>query len=252
MSSSKEQQQRLERHAGATAQAHWRRLLRRIRAGEDVAAECEAQVLADGDAERTELARQIYNEAAVGLLAALDEPALQSLMSPWLEDAVAFALGDWEPVDGPESGDKNPERGFIERLVRGQYVLTVQDQARRSDGGPSVYGFPGERASLSSLCELCATETSGTCTLRLYKATGAPFTEAEAESAFRAMRTAFLTSAEESGRAEPWEFEWANEGEDDRVIVVEIHNHFAEEQDDEDDSVVDILDETPSGGPPVE
>ncbi|MBW2524894.1 MAG: hypothetical protein JRI23_11990 [Deltaproteobacteria bacterium] len=245
MTAIKEQQERLKRHAGTVAASHWRRLLRRIRAGEDVAAECEGQLLARDDDDRALFARQSYGEAQVALLAALEPRALTSLMAPWLDEAISYLLGDWEPVDGPESGDRNPERSYLERLVCGQYVVVVQEQARKGDGGAVVRGFPSEQASLGRLCEFCASETSGSCTLRLYKATGGPFTESELEASFDAMREGFFAGAEEEGQAESWLFEWANEGEDDRVIVVEVHQHFAEEGDDEDEGELEIVDQTP-------
>lgn len=246
MTAIKDQQERLKRYAGAAAVSHWRRLLARIRAGEDVAAECEGQLLAEDEAERARLARVHYGESNAALLAALDERAHVSLMAPWLAEATGFVLGDWEPFDGPESGDRNPQRSFIERLVRGQYVVVVQERERKQNDGVVVHGFPSQGAALSNLCDLCASETSGNCTVRLYKATGSPFTETEMASTFAAMQKAFFASAEDEGRAESWEFDWANEGEDDRVIVVEVHRHFAEEEDDDDMEELDIIDQTPS------
>ena len=245
MSSTKDQRERLKRHAGTMAVSHWRRLLQRIRAGEDVAAEREAQFLAPDDEARAGVARQWYSEAQVALLAAFDEQALVALMSPWLTEAISYVLGDWEPAEGPESGGRNPQRSFIERLVRGQYVVVVQERASKGDGGVFVSGLPSERVAIGNLCEICASETSGSCTVRLHKATGGPFTESEMDAAYGVMREAFFASAEASERAESWEFEWANEGDDDRIIVIEVHRHFGEEQDDEDDEV-DAIDQTPN------
>jgi hypothetical protein len=231
----RDQRERLTKHAGRVAAVHWQRLLHRIRAGEPVAAECEGRFLATDEMVRLELAEQFYGEAHVALLAALGEPGLPLLMTPWLSDAIDHVLADYEPGEGPDSGDRNPERMFIERLVTSQYVIVIEDRERRGSNGRLVRGFPGDGALYSTFGDLCAAGASGACTVRLHKATGEPFTEAEMEVTFVAMQDSFYAHAVDDADEDSWQFEWVNEGDDDRAIVVEIEELFPEEEDEEED-----------------
>lgn len=236
--------ERLRRYAARTAAVYWQWLLKRVRRGEDVAAEHQWRFLAEDEETRARLAREFYSESHLALLAALGEQALPTLMGPWLDDALDSLLEDYEPEEqGPESGDRNPERRFLERLIKSQYVLVLQTRERSNDSGLTVQSYPDEGPLHGNLHERCAAGADGGCVLRLYKATGEPFTESEMAATYRAMRESFYADAANLASEESWQFEWVNEGEDDRAIFVEVDEYFTEPPGDVDESIEQVADE---------
>lgn len=193
---------------------HWRSVLTRVRRGEDVAAERAGRFLAVSAPARLRIAKRFYSEDHAARMAALEPAAVRELLSPWIDLAV-------DPnCDAPDSlfwlRWERPGESKCRSFPTSEYVMVVELHA----GGTLVDRFPGDDAYYDDIYERVASGCSVGGRVRLFKATGEPFTPGETRSAQAAIRTSLLRTAKGEGDDE-WEA-LPEDAEDDRQVNVWI------------------------------
>lgn len=205
---------------------HWRKVLRRVRRGEDVAAERAERFLAVSAPARLRIARRFYGEEHAARMAALEPAAVRELLAPWIDLAV-------DPnCDAPNSlfwlRWERPGESKCRSLSTSEYVMVVESHA----GGVLVDRFPGDDACYDDIYERVASGYSTGGRVRLFKATGEPFTAGEARSAYAMIRTQLLCQAG-AEEGDQWDAD-GPEFVDNFQVVMWVQERGGEDDDDED------------------
>jgi len=206
---------------------HWRSVLTRLEAGEDVAAARQEAFLAGGKAARLPVARKFYDRSHARKLAAMDAASVGRMLAPWLDRAVEYAVHE-DDLPDPE----NPLQHFIAMLVRAEYVAIFESgHVPKGYVGFTVNPFPDEGVLHGDLYELSAAGASAGGVLKVYKSTAEPFTDAERKAAEAGIHKNFYANADSDGVDED---EWTLELEDDEDDCIRVRVIEEESEDDDD------------------
>lgn len=198
----------------ATFLRHWRDVLQRLLAGEDVAAQRSKFVLAGSTPAEQRIARRLYDIGHARHLAAMDRTNVARCLEPWTDAAFEFATGDVTMRDEPYAA-------FVESLVRAEYVVMVDRCGDLDEEAvPMVCPLPDERVTYGDLYELSAASSTGG-VIRICKSTGTPFTASERRSAQAGIRRDFYANAAADGEPRSaWTLLFHDE-DDARFLVVQ-------------------------------
>ena len=206
---------------------HWRTVLKRVRRGDDVAAERAERFLAASASARLRIAKRFYGEGHAARMAALNPAQVRELLAPWIE--LAVDPNPDTPISSLWLRQERPSESQCRSLPTSEYVLVIDLHA----GGTSVDRYPGDGAYYDDLYERSASGFSAGGHVRLFKATGEPFTASEARSAYAGMRTDFLHGAKDADDDE-WEAH-GPDGFDDFQVVMRVNMRVDEESSEEED-----------------
>ena len=188
---------------------HWREVLDRLVAGEDLASARADRFLAGSPAARLRIARRFYSVERARRLAGLSESEVCELLEPWLEIAVEYCLG--------EETEREDIRSFLRSCPTSEYMMVVEYFNRAS----LVDRYPGDAAGYDDLYERTAAGCSVGGIARVFKSTGEEFTPMERRSAVAGLKRAFSDGYADAGDDEPWTCS-EYEAENHREVAVYI------------------------------
>jgi hypothetical protein len=203
--------------------SHWRRIQGNRK---DMAKDREDCFLAGSASARKRMARSYYSREHARKMASLNTTEIRETLSPWLEHAVQYWFEEYDEIDSSAGDD------FLAELPTAEYVSIVR---LHHSGAMLMDRYPGERVVYDDLYERMLPGVSSGGVLRIYKATGEPFTPFEARSVRAGIRQELLEGIADAGDEEPWVFDmqaegnWETagfEGEDlERVVIAEVNDY---------------------------
>jgi len=169
--------------------AHWRKIFR-TRA--DIAKDRADCFFAGSTSARQRLAHAFYDRDHARQMASLDAMEIGETLEPWLEHALPYWLDEYGAI-GDSAGDD-----FLAELPTAEYVCIVCPHQSIA-GGLLIDRYPGERVLYDDLYERALSGVSCGGVIRIYKATGEPFTPAESRSARAGIRRDLLAGIAGAG-----------------------------------------------------